>query len=280
MDREMPRQRGFALLLVVWVLAILAVLAAGFAATTRSDTRLARNFVETARARALAEAGITEAIAHLLYPIPSRRWRGDGGWHEVSFGEGKIRVKIEDEAGKIDINAAAPELMSGLCAVLGFDEARAAVIVEGIASRRRLAPFAAVDELMQVPGIDRSGMERLAPYLTVYSQSDRIDFAVAPREVLLAVPGVDRREVEQLLAARASGTGDDLGALSPLTGVDSYVSGGSLTTVTIIAEARTGSGATFTRRAVVAVTAASAQPGEIREWRQEFESDLDVTKSP
>jgi len=36
-------ERGFALLLVIWVLAILSVLGAGFAASTRSETRLAHN---------------------------------------------------------------------------------------------------------------------------------------------------------------------------------------------------------------------------------------------
>ena len=59
-------ERGFALLLVIWVLAILAVLAAGFAASTRSETRLARNLLEAARAQALAEAGIVRASASLL----------------------------------------------------------------------------------------------------------------------------------------------------------------------------------------------------------------------
>jgi len=64
-------QRGFALLLVIWVLAILAVLAAGFAAGTRSETRVARNLLDAAQARALAEAGVALATGALIDNDPT-----------------------------------------------------------------------------------------------------------------------------------------------------------------------------------------------------------------
>ena len=57
------RDRGFALLLVLWVVAILSVVVAGFAAGTRSESRLARNLLDAADARALAEAGVARAGA-------------------------------------------------------------------------------------------------------------------------------------------------------------------------------------------------------------------------
>ncbi len=295
-----PRhERGFALLLVVWVLATLSVLAAGFAATTRSETRLARNFVEVARARALAEAGVSTAIAHLLDPTPSGHWRADGTPYAIAFAGGQIRIKIEDESGKIDVNVAPPEMIAGLCAVLGLDDTTSALLLEGILSRRRiaaarlaagagaapqirrLAAFTAIDELMQIPGFDRASFERLRPYLTVFSQSAAIDPLVAPQPVLLAIPGVDVREVERLLVARAAPVAEESSPFAPaLTGVDDYITSGALGVATIIAEATTDTGTVFARRAVMASTDVVGQPGQILEWRQEVEGALDERVVP
>ena len=49
-----PGARGIALVVVLWMLTLLAVIAASFTTTTRTETRLARNLVENAKAEALA----------------------------------------------------------------------------------------------------------------------------------------------------------------------------------------------------------------------------------
>jgi general secretion pathway protein K len=302
-------QRGFALLLVIWVLAILAVLAAGFAAGTRSEARLARNLLEAARARALAEAGVTLATGALIDNDPASAWRTDGTPREMSFDEGVVRVRIEDEGGKIDLNTGPPALLSGLCSELGIDDNACAGLVDGVVLRRRAAvpppppvfrglrntgqpigfgaspvqdrqaaAFGSVEELRQLPAIDQASFDRLKPFLTVYSQSPRIDPAVASREVLLAVPGINPREVEQLLIARqtppASGATPPGGAGAPplptLTGVDAYVARGQLRAATIVAEAQTASGGAFTRRVVVGLTGTPLNPTQVLEWRQDL----------
>lgn len=296
------QQRGFALLLVIWVLAILAVLAAGFAASMRSETRLARNLLEAARARALAEAGVARATAALIDPDPQSQWRADGMPHEMSFEGGVVRIRIEDEGGKVDLNMAPPELLSGLCVELGIDGGTCAALTQGVIARRRAvapapaptrarnpvadqgfgfgmppppqrqaAAFATVEELRQLPEVDRASLDRLSPFVTVYAQNPRIDPAVAPREVLLAIPGIDPREVDQLLAARAAAaSGQPVMALPGLTGVDAYAARSQMRAATIIAEARTESGAEFTRRAVIALTGLPVHPADVLEWRQDL----------
>ena len=62
------RQRGIALLIVLWGLVLLAVIAVSFASGTRTETMLARNLVDNAKARALADAGVHRAIFELLAP--------------------------------------------------------------------------------------------------------------------------------------------------------------------------------------------------------------------
>jgi Tfp pilus assembly protein PilX len=49
--------RGIALISVLWITGLLAVMAASFASSTRTETRLARNQEENAKAEALADAG-------------------------------------------------------------------------------------------------------------------------------------------------------------------------------------------------------------------------------
>ncbi len=305
------RERGFALLLVIWVVAILSVLAAGFAVATRSKSRLARNLLEAAEARALAEAGVARAGLALLETDPRRHWRGDGTPYELTLDGGTARIRIEDEAGKIDLNLAPPELLSGLCLELRIDGATCAALVDGVTERRRAvapapgqplqlgaprfqagqvfsvgtqsvtqlqtAAFGAVDELSQLPGITPETVERLRPFVTVFSQSPRIDPSVAPREVLLAIPGASPREVEQLLEARDALKLNPLvgTALPTLSGVDNYVASGQLHITTILATGITERGASFTRRAIVALTGVANHPLQTLEWRQEFERETE-----
>jgi general secretion pathway protein K len=148
---------------------------------------------------------------------------------------------------------------------------------------RQAAAFGTVAELRQVPALDQASFDRLRPFMTVFSQSPRIDPTVAPREVLLAIPGIDPREVERLLVARQAlppvgatpgppgGTGS--AQLPALTGVDAYAARGQLRAATIIAEARTASGGTFARRAIIALTGVPLAPTQILEWRQDFSDD-------
>lgn len=286
------RERGFALLLVIWVLAILSVVAAGFAAATRSETRLARNLMEAARARTLAEAGVARATAALLETNPQARWRADGTPYPMSFENGSIRIRIEDENGKIDLNLTPTELLSGLCTELAIDDDTCAALVGGVTERRRAAApaqppgfrfgappptqdrqnaaFTSLQELRQIPGVDADTVVRLSPFLTVYGQNGRIDPMVAPREVLLAIPGVDPAAVERLLATR--GAPNATFAPPPtLPGADAYLAPGQLKDATIIAEARTPGGATFIRRTIIELTGQPLSPVQVQEWRQELD---------
>ncbi len=286
------RQRdGFALLLVIWVLAILAVLVASFAAATRSETQLSRNLVDGARARALAEAGVAEAIAALIGQ--DRAWRHDGTPHLLTLAGGKVRVRIEDEAGKIDLNAAPIEVIGGLCTELRVEPGTTTALLNAVAARRAsagaVAPplagpapsladamrqtaagaaFVTVEQLRHIPGVDATTVARLRPFLTVYAKSAAINPELAPREVLLAIPGIDPAQVDGFIASRARRGAAAAAALGPETARFLGASGAG--PVTIIAEAVTDGGATFSRRAVVVPTPSPGNPVRILEWTQEL----------
>ena len=59
-------QRGIALVAVLWVLTLVAMIAAGHTVAARTDMSLARNLETAAEAEALADAGVARAIAGLF----------------------------------------------------------------------------------------------------------------------------------------------------------------------------------------------------------------------
>jgi hypothetical protein len=74
--RPRYEERGMALLLVIWVLALLSLLAAGLTVAARSEAVLVRNREQSAQAQAIAEAGVSLAILGLLEIDPAAQWRG------------------------------------------------------------------------------------------------------------------------------------------------------------------------------------------------------------
>ena len=60
--------RGLALVTVLWVLVLLALIAASFTLTTRTEVNITRNLIDNAQAEALADAGVYWAILGLLQP--------------------------------------------------------------------------------------------------------------------------------------------------------------------------------------------------------------------
>ncbi|HEX6841510.1 MAG TPA: hypothetical protein VF113_08270 [Stellaceae bacterium] len=284
-------ERGIALLVVIWVLALLAILIIGFSSDARTELLLARNHYESARARAIADAGVSLAIFGILDPAPEAQWPADGRLREVSYADGTIRIRIQDEGGKIDLNAAPPELLAGLLGTTGglspadaaslaqaidqyrqaLQQADAAVGSRGTLRsmvRRQANAFRVIEDLRLVPGVTREIYDRIAPFITVYSGVGDIDPLTAPPEVLRSLPGVNAGEVGAFLAARAQ-QGPIPGQLPPLSGP----AGGSLAhrvlqNATILSEGKTANGTTFSRSAVVSLSADPTAPYSILSWRQ------------
>jgi hypothetical protein len=131
------REGGFALLLTIWVLILVALMAASLASQIRSEARIAHNRTELAFAKGLADAGVAFGLNGLLDPIIINRWPADGRARFVSYGGGTIDIHVQDEAGKLDLNTAPIELISGLLHVLAIDDADSVSIINGVLDRRR-----------------------------------------------------------------------------------------------------------------------------------------------
>ena len=288
----MRRESGVALVLVLWVITLLAVIAGNFAFSMRGEAQIASNLLSTAQAQALADAGAQRAWFELLKsPADLQRWQANGLVYESMLDGAVLRVTIQYETGKIDLNTASDALLQGLFKSVGLTEDESVALLDAVLDWRdadklkRLhgaeeddyraagknyiptnAPFETVDELQRVLGMTPELYRKLAPALTVYSRQPGVSTAVAPREVLLAIPGINPDLVEQYLVQRQSLLATDqkvpefagAGAFSsPVMGIPTY---------SVRSEAKMADGTVFVRQVVARVAHDPGRPVTVLAW--------------
>ncbi|MEO7323474.1 MAG: type II secretion system minor pseudopilin GspK [Dokdonella sp.] len=92
-------------MLVLWVIAMLAILLGSFSLVARTESLQARHLFDTTQARYAAEAGLNLAVFELAKADPLEKWAGDGRPYAFNYGDAQIEVRITDDSGKIDLNS-------------------------------------------------------------------------------------------------------------------------------------------------------------------------------
>ena len=115
----MTRQRGAALLLVMWVVLLLAGLVAGYAMASRIESLQGNGVARGLVASEAARAGVEVAASRMLQTDPARRWAPDGRGYRLDFDGIAVDVSVRDELGKIDLNLAPQDLLAKLFVQLG-----------------------------------------------------------------------------------------------------------------------------------------------------------------
>ena len=191
----MRRDRGFALLIVLWSLVLITLLLTQVTAAGRSEAALASNLRRAAILRAQTDGAIYTAVFHLL--DPASFWAADGATHLVRLPGANIEVRVSDEAGKANPNHVSPAFMNALLRAVGassIDADRvASEIVQwrypsaqaiaaspnaqryraaGLAYAPPSADFQSIAELGLVLGMTPGLLSRLEPHLTVFTDTD------------------------------------------------------------------------------------------------------------
>lgn len=126
-------QEGIALLLVLWMVILLTVIVGQFCYSMRTEVNITRNFRDRTKGYYLARAGLNRAIQVLIYQhatgssgssadeskAEERGWRVNADIPAVSFADGRFKLWINDERGKINLNEADQDLLTMM--VNGFD---------------------------------------------------------------------------------------------------------------------------------------------------------------
>ncbi len=287
------RQKGFALVIVLWTSVLLAVMAGSLLQTSRSDVYLAQSLLDSTRAELLADGAFAAATFALLNSQGSGAWRADGTVYAWREGTAEIRVRASEEAGRIDLNAAPTELLRAFFLALGSAPGEAAALSDAIADFRdpdsdrqpqgledrdypedryplgaKDAAFEITEELMRIPLVTGALYDKAAPYLTTLSGRARPD----PKS---AAPLV-RAVLENRQLAADSGTaaalppfgGQELGAEAQVLREGNGQEGSARGLYRIEAEAHLPGGALFAREAVILFTGVSEQPYRRLLWHR------------
>ncbi len=249
------RQQGFALLIVLWTLVLLAFVVSGIAASGHTESALAANLRGQAVAEAAADGAVAVALFHTL-EAGREHWPADGAAHGLTIGTTRVAVRITDEAGLVNPNTAPKTLLVALLRRLGSDPGVAAHIAAAMVDWRSPGPVPSPDgaklpqyraagsawgapggplrsrrEIALVLGMTPVLAARLEPYLSVYTAGE-VDPA-------LAAPPVR--------AALADANGGVMPGVAPA----------EVKTILVTAEAESGARARFTRRAVFSINPAA-----------------------
>ncbi|MFD1623983.1 type II secretion system protein GspK [Azospirillum griseum] len=215
------RQGGFALVLVLGTLVLIAALALALAQTSRLEVRRTANMAAAAKARALLDAGVALAVFDADRPLRARRFRPAGPPVRVALGDATLDIRLFEEWGRVDLNRSNPLLLRGLIAAAGEDGDTARAIADTVAARRGdtmatrareddqpRRPFLSVAELAGVPGVTPDLMRRLWDEVTVDGGPGRLSVATAGPMTLAALPNLSAADRAAVIALAAGWRSD------------------------------------------------------------------------
>jgi general secretion pathway protein K len=275
------RERGVALLIVLWACTLLAIMLGGFAMLSRSEALQARYQFTQTQAHYAAEAGIMRAIDGLMASTPEARWIADGRPYGLAFADAHVTITATDEDGKVDLNAASSDILDAFFRGAGLPEQRAVAMSAAVQDWRsfgdqaspnggkapayqaagrtygpRNGPFATIEELQLVLGMDPALYATVAPAVTIWSGRERPNPDHAPALALAALPGMKPDEIAAYIERRQ--------AAAP------GVAGGNGVTHSIRSEATMADGTRAVLRATIRLqgSRATGQPYAVLRWQE------------
>jgi general secretion pathway protein K len=171
-NRGVAGERGFAMIAVLLVLALIGLLGAEFAYSMRLEARAARNYKDTLMAGYLAEAAVQNAVREIAGQAAHVTEAEDGALtfytrdrlplkrlarEEVPLGDGKYSYRITDEMARLNINNTPPARLDRLLQLMDIEKPQRDTIVDSIQDWRdengehRLSGAESDDYYLQLP---------------------------------------------------------------------------------------------------------------------------------
>ena len=236
------KPRGFALILVIWVLVLLSLLAVGFSSQVRVETATGSWLSDQVQLQSSANAAVHRAMLGLAAEDDEQRWYPDGSTHQMVWNDFDIQIVVRNESGKVDINYAPRGLLLRLIQqmpgnldsnalsdalidwrdrdnqVSAFGAEGPEYLAAGLSHLPSNGPLSSISELTQVMGFDSALVESLRPYITVHARRPKVDVYSASEVVLASIPGISnaiaRDFIRDRQTALANGDRPDIAPLS------------------------------------------------------------------
>ncbi|MDX1379828.1 MAG: type II secretion system protein GspK [Xanthomonadales bacterium] len=290
-----PRQRGIALVLVLWVLMLITIASSAFALMARTDRLESHTLMHGVKARLAAQSAIHVAALNLRDPDELTRWQADGRIYAFEFDGALVELAITDERGKLDINVVDEGVMQQLLMGHGVDQVEAELIAAAVMDWRdgddiervngaeadsyyaaglpmvpANRPFIMVEELLQVAGMSWALYKRLEPGITVWSRTANPEPAFAPLEALLALPDLTAEEAADFIVQRQAMPPGEMAGMA-LPGGQPFMARGRGVTYSIEARATLPNGIWDQVEATIRLGGTrEGQPFRILRWNEGF----------
>jgi general secretion pathway protein K len=279
--------RGFIVVAVLWILAALSALVLIYLTYVTNTAVVVAGSTDRVQADALVTAGV-ELAAYQLAGVKEAE-RPTSGTFTARVGAGKVSVTFRSEAARIDLNAAPKGLLTGLIVGLGASPSNAAGYADrilawraaneageddpenssyrtsGVAYLPRHAPFPASEELWLVQGIPPLVVEKMLPFVTVFSNLASINILDAAPQVVAALPGMTPERLQALLSQRGDAALDPRSLIAMAGGEGVTLAGSTAYRVTVGTEL--GNGRQSTAEAVILLLESGDQPYRVLSWR-------------
>jgi general secretion pathway protein K len=254
--------RGFIVVAVLWMLAALSTLALIYMTYVTNTAVVVAGSADRIQTEALVTAGIELSVLQLTSLAEGKR--PTSGTFNGRIGANRIFVTFRSESARIDLNAAPKRLLLGLMMGLGArpDDA------EGYANRilawraptqqgeddpensfyrtsgapyiPRHAPFPAAEELWLVRGIPPEIVERMLPFVTVFSNLASINVRDAAPQVLAALPNMTPESLQAVLSQRGDPALDPQSLIGMAGGEGATLAGSKAYRINVDAELTDG----------------------------------------
>jgi general secretion pathway protein K len=166
--RACASERGVALIVVLWIFIFLFVVAFDFSSSVREEANAAHRYQDDTEGYYLAVAGFQKGLYDFLNqsavkPLQQDQQASDlfdGSWREGDLGAGHYRVRLMDEAGKINLNRIDENALRRVFANLDIGEPLISVLVDSIMDWRD------ADDFHRINGAESDYYRSLTPPYT------------------------------------------------------------------------------------------------------------------
>lgn len=259
---------GFALIAVIWSLGLISLLGTAVIVDARYRTKVTSSDVSVLAASTAAESAVNLAIAWLLTGTAQE---------QVKFplrcqmpGGERVIIDVEEETGKVDLNAAKPEVLARLFMAMTRDQTAGMRVAANIVAFRDAVRGQTADASPQ-PNSNKPDNSKKTAFTSIM-QLDQIG-GVSPRLFRTAL---------RFVTVRSPRSEPDKDAASPalrmLLGLDQgkavpQRAPPTTGSVTIRADVSAADGARFIREGLVLLGSDDGRPFRIYEWRH---GDIDA----
>jgi general secretion pathway protein K len=291
-----PAEHGFILVTVLWIIAGLATLASVYSVYV--DNIAMASHVEDDQLRAhVAVLSALELAALKLSSAPTET-RPASGTFAFRIDRSAVHVNFINEGARIDLNAAPNDVLAGLFVRLGAQPDDAAGFADRIVAWRERATDAEEDteaaayksagyaypprqaplqdplELRLVRGIPAALVDRVLPFVTIFSGRAKVDVRVADPIVLSALPKSMPESIQKVMAQRVLSPEDGESMLELLgaAGAGASATGGA--TIRIGVDVRIDDGAVARVEAVILLADGDEEPYHVLSWRDASDGPL------